>query len=92
MYVDRSLTFSHIDSCFAYGDSTGQIGIIDVSSGTQHSFVAHEGPISSLAYTSCGQLLLSGGKDCKSNEVNINILCILLRKWLRLMIMHETSK
>ena len=65
--------FSHINTYLAYGDSTGQVGITDISSGTQHfkSIVAHEGIILSLAYTMCGQLLLSGGNDCKGNEVKL---------------------
>ena len=65
--------FSHINTCLAYGDSTGQVGVCDVSSGSQHfkCILAHEGIISSLAYTTCGRLLFSGGNDCKGNKVKL---------------------
>lgn len=69
---DRSLNFFRIDTYLTYGDSTGQVGIMDVLSGSQQfkCIMAHDGNISSMAHTPCGRLLISGGNDCKGNEVN----------------------
>ena len=64
--------FSRIESGLTYGDSTGQMGVTDVSSGNQHFILAHKGLISSLTYTVCGRLLLSSGTDCKGNEVKVH--------------------
>ena len=70
IYINRSLTFSRINTSLVIGDSNSQVGEIDVSSGSQQFkyVMAHEGIISSLAYTACGQLLFSGGNDCKGNN------------------------
>ena len=57
--------FSRINTRLAIGDSTGQVHVIDVSchcGSQQLKYAAHEGIISSLAYTACGQLF-SGGND-----------------------------
>ena len=62
--------FSRINTCLAIGDSTGQVHVIDVSCGSQRlKYAAHEDIVSSLAYTACGQLLFSGGNDCKGNNL-----------------------
>lgn len=61
--------FSRINTCLAIGDSTGQVHVIDVSCGSQQlKYAAHEDIVSSLAYTASGQLLFSGGNDCKGNN------------------------
>ena len=44
---------------------TGDIGTIDFSTGKQQHLLGHTGSVLSLAYTSCGRLLVSGGSDCK---------------------------
>ena len=59
--------FSCINTCLAIGDSTGQVHVIDVSCGSQR--LKYADIVSSLAYTACGQLLFSGGNDCKGNNL-----------------------
>jgi hypothetical protein len=62
--IHRSLKFAHVNTYLAYGDSTGQLGVLDTASGNQHfkCVMGHTGSnISSLAYTTCGRLLISGG-------------------------------
>ena len=61
--IHRSLKFAHVNTHLAYGDSTGQIGVLDTASGNQRfkCVIGHTESTSSLAYTICGQLLISGG-------------------------------
>ena len=57
------MKFAYVNTYLAYGDSTGQIGVLDTVSGNQHfkRVIGHRGSASSLAYTTCGQLLVSSG-------------------------------
>lgn len=51
----------------AYGNNAGDVGTIDFSTGKQQlkHLAGHTGSVLSLAYTSCGKLLVSGGSDCE---------------------------